>query len=204
MIDTAFLDELASNAPTPGGGGAAAYCGALSAALASMVANLTVGKKKYADVEPQMHEALDRLAALRARLVELIDEDAAAFEPLALTYAMPRDTEEQLLARDQAQQKALIAATEVPLSIMETCVRVLDECDFLAKCGSKLALSDVGCAVVCGRAAVRAASLNVVINVGSLRDARVKEAYTLRMEVLLESAAAVEESVFAYVVNALS
>lgn len=204
MINTEFLDELASKAPTPGGGGAAAYAGALAAALAAMVGNLTVGKKKYADVEPQVQEAIVRLDALRNRLVQLIDADAEAFGPLAASYGMPRSTPEEIAARNEAQQKALIEACEVPLAIMETCVKVLDECDFLAHNGSRLALSDVGCAVVIGRAAVHAASLNVVINIGSMSDAARAEAYQLRMDMMLESADTIESALYPYVVEQVS
>lgn len=203
-MDTQFLDELASKAPTPGGGGAAAYAGALAAALAAMVGNLTVGKKKYADVEPQVKEAIVRLDGLREKLVKLIDADAEAFGPLAASYGMPRTTPEEIAARDEAQQKALVEACEVPLAIMETCVKVLDECDFLAHNGSRLALSDVGCAVVIGRAAVHAASLNVVINIGSMTDAMRAEAYQLRMEMMLESADAIESVLYPYVVEQVS
>ena len=89
MVDTRFIDELASAAPTPGGGGAAAYCGALAAALASMVGNLTVGKKRYAEVEEDVRASLGRLDDLRVRLVGLVEEDARAFEPLARAYRMP-------------------------------------------------------------------------------------------------------------------
>lgn len=204
MINTEFLDELASKAPTPGGGGAAAYAGALAAALAAMVGNLTVGKKKYADVEPQVKDAIARLDALREKLVNLIDADAEAFGPLAASYGMPRTTPEEIAARDEAQQKALVNACEVPLSIMETCVKVLDECDFLAHHGSRLALSDVGCAVALGRAAVRAASLNVVINIGSMTDANRAEAYQLRMDMMLESADTIEAALYPYVVEQIS
>ena len=95
MYDTSFIDELASAAPTPGGGGASAYAGALAAALAAMVGNLTVGKKSYADVEDEVRSSLVRLDALRARLVAYVDEDARAFEPLAACYRMPKETSEE-------------------------------------------------------------------------------------------------------------
>ena len=204
MIDTAFLDELASKAPTRGGGGAAAYVGAVAAALANMVGNLTVGKKKYADVEPQVYEAMERLEQLRGRLVQLIDEDALAFEPLAASYGMPRSTPEEVAAREEAQQKALVNACEVPLSIMETCVKVLDECDFLAHNGSRLALSDVGCAVVLGRAAVHAASLNVIVNAGMMTDAHRAQAYRLRVDVLIEAADDAHDLLYPYVLQEIS
>ena len=118
MYDTSFIDELASAAPTPGGGGASAYAGALAAALASMVGNLTVGKKTYADVEDEVRASLARLDALRARLVALVDEDARAFEPLAAAYRLPKATPEEQAAKNAALQQALVGASDVPLAIM--------------------------------------------------------------------------------------
>lgn len=204
MINTTFLDELASKAPTPGGGGAAAYAGALGAALATMVGNLTVGKKKYAAVEPQIIKAMETLEGIRADLTELIDKDAEAFGPLAACYGMPRGTEEELAARDQAMQKALVGACEVPLNIMESCLEVLEECSFLAEHGSRLALSDVGCAVAMAHAGVHAASLNVIINVKSITDADRASAYKQRMERIIASADELRGRLYPLVVDQIS
>ena len=118
MVDATFIDALASKAPTPGGGGASACAGALASALASMVGNLTVGKKKYADVEERMQAELVELDDTRARLLALIDEDARAFAPLAAAYGMPKGTDEERAAQSAALQKALVGACEVPLEIM--------------------------------------------------------------------------------------
>ena len=101
-MDTSFVEKLASAAPTPGGGGASAYCGALACALASMVGNLTVGKKTYAQVEPEVYMRLEKLADLRGRLLGLVGADAEAFGPLAAAYRMPKDTPEQLEAKQAA------------------------------------------------------------------------------------------------------
>ena len=170
MYDTSFIDELASAAPTPGGGGASAYAGALAAALAAMVGNLTVGKKSYADVEDEVRSSLVRLDALRARLVAYVDEDARAFEPLAACYRMPKETSEEQAAKNAALQQALMAACEVPLAIMRTVEAVVDEIDFLARNGSKLARSDAGVAATFARAAIEGASLNIFINAASMDD----------------------------------
>ena len=170
MVDTTFIEDLASAAPTPGGGGASAYAGALSAALASMVGNLTVGKKTYADVEDEVRASLGRLEELRARLVALVDEDARAFEPLSATYRMPKNTDEERAARHDAMQTALAGACEVPLDIMRTVGAVVDEIDFLAHSGSKLARSDAGVAAAFARAAIEGASLNILINAASMED----------------------------------
>ena len=171
MYDTSFIDELASAAPTPGGGGASAYAGALAAALASMVGNLTVGKKTYADVEDEVRASLARLAALRARLVALVDEDARAFEPLAAAYRLPKATPEEQAAKNAALQQALVGASDVPLAIMRAVADVVDEADYLAHHGSKMARSDAGVAAAFARAASDGASLNIFINAASMDDA---------------------------------
>ncbi|WP_080801631.1 cyclodeaminase/cyclohydrolase family protein [Arabiibacter massiliensis] len=171
MYDTSFIDELASAAPTPGGGGASAYAGALAAALASMVGNLTVGKKTYADVEDEVRASLDRLDALRSRLIALVDEDARAFEPLAAAYRLPKATPEEQAVKNAALQQALIGASDIPLAIMRVVAEVVDEADYLAHHGSKMARSDAGVAAAFARAASDGASLNIFINAASMDDA---------------------------------
>lgn len=170
MYDTSFIDELASAAPTPGGGGASAYAGALAASLASMVGNLTVGKKTYADVEDEVRASLARLDALRARLVALVDEDARAFEPLAAAYRLPKATPEEQAAKNAALQQALVGASDVPLAIMRAVADVVDAADYLAHHGSKMARSDAGVAAAFARAASDGASLNIFINAASMDD----------------------------------
>ena len=135
-INQDFINELASKAPTPGGGGASAYCGALATALASMVGNLTVGKKTYAAVEDEVKEALIQLEEQRNKFVELIDKDAQAFEPLSRAYRLPRATSEELAHKNKVMQQALVGATEVPLEIMEICAQVITTSKFLAHNGS--------------------------------------------------------------------
>ena len=171
MYDTSFIDELASAAPTPGGGGASAYAGALAAALASMVGNLTLGKKTYADVEDEVRASLARLDALRARRVALVDEDARAFEPLAAAYRLPKATPEEQAAKNAALQQALVGASDVPLAIMRAVADVVDEADYLAHHGSQMARSDAGVAAAFARAASDGASLNIFINAASMDDA---------------------------------
>lgn len=204
MVDTVFIDELASAAPTPGGGGASAYAGALASALVSMVGNLTVGKKKYAAVEEQVQSELLELEDTRIRLLELIDEDAAAFAPLARAYGLPRETPEEQAAKEAALQEALVGACEVPLEIMAQCVQVIESCDYLAKHGSALAVSDAGAGAVLAKAALLAASLNVRINIGSMADEVRAAAYHERMEDLLAAGGALADDVYEGVVERLS
>lgn len=201
MLDTTFILELASKAPTPGGGGAAAYAGALSAALGSMVGNLTVGKKRYEAVEADTYIVLEKLADARTRLIELVDEDARAFAPLAAAYGMPKATPEEQAAKDEAMQKALVGACDVPLEIMRSCAQVIDLCEFLAYNGSRMALSDVGVAVAFGKAALLGASLNIYINAKDMRDTSQAEAYTAEADRLIEDKSALADKLYAYVLD---
>lgn len=203
MVDVGFLGDLASKAPTPGGGGASAYCGALAAALSEMVGNLTIGKKKYADVEADVATHLDALEEARARLVQLVDEDAEAFKPLAAAYGMPKATPEEQAAKDAALQAALVGACEVPLEIMRQCVRVLDSCEFMAHYGSRLAVSDAGVSAAFAKAALQGASLNVLINIGSMADETRANAYREELDELLDGGSRKAEEIYAYVVAQL-
>lgn len=203
MVDTEFIEALASKAPTPGGGGASAYAGALASALASMVGNLTVGKKKYAEVEERVQAELMELEATRLRLLALVDADAAAFAPLAAAYGMPRGTEEEAAAQREALQAALVDACEVPLQIMQQCAQVIESCVFLAKHGSVMAVSDAGAGAVLAKAALIAASLNVRINIDSMDDAARAAAYRDEMEDLIAAGSALADDVYADVVERL-
>lgn len=187
MIDRTFIDELASKAPTPGGGGASAYCGALAAALSSMVCNLTLGKAAYSAVQDEVQDCCDQLSALIDHLIELVEEDANAFAPLAAAYDMPRETPEEQQAKEEALQTALIAACDVPLSIMQTCARVIELAEVLAEKGSRMALSDTGASLLFAKAALQGASLNVVINCASMADRDRASMYQEEMRNLLNA-----------------
>ena len=165
QIDS-FLAELASKAPTPGGGGAAALCGALAIALGNMVGNLTLGKKKYADVQEDIKALNEKAEALRADFVALIDADAEAFEPLSKAYGIPKDDP----TRGEVMEAALMRAAEPPLEIMRKCVKALELIAEYAAKGSALAVSDAGCAAAITRAACEAAALNVFVNTKPMRD----------------------------------
>lgn len=202
-MGTTFIDELASAAPTPGGGGASAYCGALATALASMVGNLTVGKKTYAAVEPQVEASLQRLAQSRQRLLALVAADAAAFAPLAAAYRMPKETPQQQETKQAALQAALVDATEVPLEIMAQCAATLSEIDFMARNGSRMACSDAGAAAVFAKAALQGAALSVLINVDSIANADAVATYRAQMDQLLADGCRQADAVYQYVVSCL-
>ena len=201
MIDTTFLDELASKAPTPGGGGAAAYAGALAAALGSMVCNLTVGKKKYAEVESEMRAALEKLEQVRAQLVGLIDADAEAFSPLAAAYGMPKATPEEQAAKDEALQAALVGACDVPIDIMRAVAEAAEAIEFVAHNGSRLAVSDAGVAAAFAKAAVQGASFNVYINAASMSDAGRAAAYRAQADGIIAEVVARCDAVYDYVMG---
>ena len=196
MINRSFIDALSSKAATPGGGSASAYAGALSAALASMVANLTVGKKTYTNVEADMYICLEKLQNLTDELIELIDADARAFEPLAKSYRMPKNTPEDVALQDAFMQEALTNACVIPLEIMQTILEVLEQIDFVAENGSRLALSDAGAAAVFAKAAVQAASLNVFINTSSMKDKTRAHAYTQEADALIDAAENAADRIF--------
>ncbi len=203
MVDRGFLVALASKEPTPGGGGASAYAGALAAALGSMVANLTVGKPKYAAVEEAMQDELLELETARARLLDLVDEDAQAFAPLAAAYGMPKATQEEQEAKERALQAALGQAIDVPLEIMRQCVLVIESADFVAREGSVLAVSDAGACAILAKGALQAASLNVRINCAALTDDTRRTTYTETMEDLLDAGCALADQVYEAVVARL-
>jgi formiminotetrahydrofolate cyclodeaminase len=198
-----FLDELASNAPAPGGGSVAALSGALGAALVSMVCNLTLGKKAYADVQDDIEALLVKSEALRLELAGLLEEDVKAYTAYSVAAKMPRDTDEAKAERTVAMQAALKGATEVPLRIAAAAVRVMDLCMPAAEKGSKWAVSDAGVAVLMGEAALRSAALNVLINLGTLKDQEYVAEKRAELNSLLEGKSVKRDEIYDYVVSKL-
>ena len=166
----AFTDVLASKASVPGGGGASALVGAVGTALGSMVGALTVGKKKYADVEAEIIELMKKADEVRAELLKQIDEDARVFEPLSKAYGLPKETEEQKAEKARIMEACLHEACSVPMEIMVKCCEAIElQKEFAAK-GSSLAISDAGVGVAFCKAALQGASLNVFINSKSMKE----------------------------------
>src|SRR5918912_2851630 len=168
---TAFLDSLASSAPAPGGGSVAALSGAMAAALVSMVCNLTIGKQRYADVEAEMRDLLDRAEALRHEMQDLAQADLEAFNRLSAAYKLPRTTDADTAIRRDAIQASLKRATEVPLRTARAAAAIFPLCPAVAERGNQAAVSDIGVAALLAHAAVRSALLNVEINLRVLEDA---------------------------------
>jgi len=192
----AFIHELSSKAPVPGGGGASALVGALSASLTHMVGALTVGKPKYAAVEAEMNELLKETEALSNRFLALMDEDAEAFEPLAQAYRLPKETDQEKASKAVQMEVALKSAVQPPLEIMETCAKSLPLIALCAEKGSVVAVSDAGVAASLCRAALEGASLNVFINTQGMLDRGYAESLNRRAKELLTQAGAEAETLF--------
>ena len=181
-----FVEELASKAPVPGGGGASALVGAVGAALGNMVGSLTVGKKKYADVQEDILALKAKADKLQAELLNLVERDAEVFEPLSRAYGLPKDSPQELAERTKVMEAALKNACSVPLLIMGKCGEAVElHREFAAK-GTALAISDVGVGVALCKAALQGASLNVFINTKAMTDRAEAERANARAEELLD------------------
>ncbi|MFP4201364.1 MAG: cyclodeaminase/cyclohydrolase family protein [Candidatus Acetothermia bacterium] len=187
-----FLTDLASSKPAPGGGSAAAVAGALSAALSSMVANLTLGKEKYQDVEEEFEALLDEAETLREEFLDSIEEDIEAYNRVMDAYGAPRDTAEEEQQRKEAIQEALKGATEPPFKMAELALEVLDLAKKCSVDGNQHAVTDAGASAILAEATVRTSLLNVDINLSSISDKDFVEEKTARRNEL--SSEAIEKS----------
>lgn len=167
---SAFLDELASSSPAPGGGSVAALSGALGAALTTMVCNLTIGKKKYAEVEAEMKTVREAAENLRMKFTELIDKDTLAFNKVMEAYSLPKDNDDQKALRTVAINEATKEATLVPLEVMKHCIDAIALAQQVAAMGNVNSVSDAGVSALMLHAACEGAALNVRINLNSLSD----------------------------------
>ena len=198
-----FLDVLSSKEPVPGGGGASALCGAVGNALGQMVANLTVGKKKYAEAEPEVKEHLEKMVKLQAEFTALADDDAKVFAPLAKAYSLPSETEEQKAYKAEVMETNLLAASAVPLQIMEKSMQMLTILDRLADIGRRMAVSDVGVAVQSTRAALLGAAMNVYINTKSMKDRNKAEELNNSANKMIEEGSRQADRIYDKVLKAL-
>ena len=190
-----FLDKLASRSPEPGGGSVSALVAALGAALVSMVANLTLGKEKYADVQDQVEELLKSSEKLRDDLQTLIQKDTEVYADVSAAFKLPRETEEEKAERAARVQDALKLATEVPFEIAEKCLEVARLSETSAVIGNVGAVSDAGVAVLLAEAAAQSAALNVKINVNSIEDRGFSDSRWDRIGEILEETAVLRERV---------
>ena len=187
---------LASKEPVPGGGGASALVGAVGAALGHMVGSLTLGKKKYADVQKDIISLNAKAESIQTELLKLVRRDAEAFGPLAKAYGMPKDTEEQRAEKAHVMETALKDACVVPLEIMIKCCEAIDLHEEYAGKGTAIAISDVGCGVACCKAALMAASLNVFINTKLMEDRESAEFNNKKANEMLERYTAKADRIF--------
>ncbi len=198
-----FLEELSSKKPTPGGGGAAALGGAQGVALGEMVINLTLGKKKYAQVEEEMQRLLIKLEEIKKEFLRLADEDARVFAPLAAAYGLPSTTEEEKKHKEEVLETHLLAASLVPKAVMEQSLEAIAVMDILAHKGSRLAVSDVGVGVSFLRSALLGAKMNVSINTKFMKQRETARQLDQEAKALAETGIRLSDEIYADVEAAL-
>ena len=196
-----FVDLLASDAPAPGGGSAAALEGALGAALTAMVCGLTVGKKKYAEFQELAEEAQKKATDLKVRFVDVMDRDTEAFNVVSAAFGMPKETDEEKAARSAAIQEGLKGCTKTPFEMMELAVETLELTASILGKSNDSAASDLGVSALSLRAAIQGAWLNVLINIGSLKDTALAEDYRAKGEALLAKALPLADEIYSTVVS---
>ncbi len=191
-----FVVALSGKDPVPGGGGASALVGAIGCALGSMVGSLTLGKKKYADVEEDIKALMVKAEEIEKALLVLVDRDAEVFQPLAVAYGLPKTTPEEIAEKSRVMEAALKEAASVPLEIMRVCGEALELTRDFSEKGSALAISDAGCSATILKAALQSASLNVLINTKAMEDLDYAKKLNLEVESLLETYGNMGEEIF--------
>lgn len=194
-----FIKELSSKSPTPGGGGASALIGAVSAALCSMVANLTSGKKKYAEYQNSIEKIIIKTEAAIDKLLDLIEKDAEVFRPLSEAYSIPKDDPD----RDNILEKALIDACSVPYHILKEVSKITGIIEELQVKGTKLALSDVGVAASACKSAMEGAAMNVYINTKLMKDKEYAAKVNAETTFILEQSTRRCEKIYTEILNEL-
>lgn len=198
-----FIEVLASKEPVPGGGGASALVGAIGTALGNMVGSLTVGKKKYADVQEDILRLKAQADLLQADLIRLVARDAEVFEPLSKAYGLPKDTEEQKAEKTRIMELCLKEACSVPLEIMEKCCAAIELHREFAQKGTAIAISDVGVGVAFCKAALMGASLNVFINTNAMTDKAYAAEINEKANAMLTRYTALADEIYASVLSRL-
>lgn len=191
-----FVDETFSKAPVPGGGGVAALVGSIGVALSGMVCNLTTGKKKYAMYEDDIQRIIKDAEKLKSDLLSLIDKDAENFYPLSQCYGLPANTDEERAIKEEKMQTALKVAITAPIEIVKISYRAIKLHEELATKGSKLAVSDVGCGVLCLKAAMESGWLNVMINLKSIHDEKFIEAIEAELLPLIDAGEKLADDIY--------
>lgn len=198
-----YFDELSSNSPTPGGGNVAAMCGALSASLGMMVCNLTIGKKKYADVEQEMIRLKDKLEGYQMKFFELGTKDNEAFDNVMAAFKLPKETDTEKELRTVKIEEATIGAAEVPSDVMQACSEILPMIKTVIEKGNKNSLSDAGVAVSLVATAAESAYLNVMINCASLGNQTIAAEIKKRADIRMDEISRTSEYLVERVVKAI-
>ncbi|MBQ2578713.1 MAG: cyclodeaminase/cyclohydrolase family protein [Lachnospiraceae bacterium] len=198
-----FINELSSDAPIPGGGGASGLVAACGMALGNMVLSLTTGKKKFEQYQDEIDELIEKGNNLTDALLRGMDADAAAFIPLTMAYRMPKDTEEEQAKRDAVMEEALVTASEAPLHMMANIMEAMHLIHRIADIGSRMAISDAGVGIQCCMAAMHGASLNVFINTKSMKNREVAEDMNRRADALIKEAELVGNRTYELVLQAV-
>ena len=194
-----FVDLLAAKVSVPGGGGAAAMVGAVGTALSNMVGNFTVGKKKYADVEEEVQKLIDEGGQVIQGLLDLVEQDAAAFEPLSRAYGLPNGTDEEKKIKAETMERESIAACQVPMDIIRLSYQGIKIHQRMGEIGSRMLISDVGCGVMFLKAALIAGQMNVAINLNSIQDENFIKQTRAEMMALVSEGSLLAEDVSAKV-----
>lgn len=190
-----FAAKTASAEPVPGGGSIAAVSGAFSAALSEMVANLTIGKQKYAEVEGEMKEVVEKASELRERLLNDIQRDSNSFNDVMIAMKLPKDTEEQKVARTKAMQAGLKIAATVPYEIACDAFEIMPLAEKVVDCGNKAAVTDGLVSAMLSRTAVLSALLNTKINLASIKDEEYVQQMSKKVKELEEKVVAYEQKI---------
>ena len=198
-----FINELSSDAPIPGGGGASGLVAACGMALGNMVLSLTTGKKKFEQYQDEIDDLIEKGNNLTDALLRGMDADAAAFIPLTMAYSMPKDTEEEQAKRDAVMEEALVTASEAPLHMMANIMEAMHLIHRIAEIGSRMAISDAGVGIQCCMAAMHGASLNVFINTKSMKNREVAEDMNRRADALIKEAELVGNRTYELVLQAV-
>ena len=199
MTVAGFIDELASDSPAPGGGSVSALNGAIAAALTSMVGNLTIGKKKYADVEEEMREIVSRVSEIQKELLDAVDKDSDAFNVVFAAFKWPKETEEEKDARSAEIQRGTKIAADVPMRVAEKAAELMPLIEKVIMEGNQNSITDACCAMMACRYAVIGALLNVRINLGSIKDETFVKEHADRAAELEKKVNETEQKILAHV-----
>ncbi len=198
-----YFNELSSNSPTPGGGNVAALCGALSSSLGIMVCNLTIGKKKYADVEQEMIDLKEKLERMQKSFIELGQKDNASFDKVMDAFKLPKETEQEKDVRSKAIEEATIGATAAPMDVIQISKALLPILEIIIDKGNKNSISDAGVAAALVGTAAKGAYLNVLINCSSLSNQTIANELKKTADILVGEVIHTSDRLFEQVVKAV-